>query len=876
MALEAYRQKRDFRQTSEPRGIVARGEGQRFVVQEHHARRLHYDFRLEMGGVLKSWAVPKGPSLNPADRRLAVMTEDHPVKYIDFQGHIPEGNYGAGDMAIWDSGSYEVVDGDGERGVRRGKLVVRLHGRKLHGEFHLVRMRDEENQWLMMKGRDEYADPSWQLEPALLDGSESPPKMTKRTSKITTSKKETVAAKASPEPRRARMPAKVSPMMATLIDAQPPGDDYLYEMKWDGFRAICFLRNGKARLVSRNHNDLSAMFPEIVEAVEKLKVREAVFDGEIVALDAEGKPSFQLLQNRTGIKTRERKKEPPAPVVFYLFDLLYLDGLDYTPCYLEERRAILRKLLPKTKKSGKLRFSEAVRGAAEGAKLLEKARASGLEGVIAKAINTPYVQRRSEKWMKLKIELRQEVVIGGYTAPRRSRKRFGAVVVGLYKGDELRYVGHTGGGFNTRSLELVYQKMKPLGTDRCPFVVKPHTNEAVQWIEPQMVCEVKFTEWTSDERMRHPIFLGLREDKNPRECVREKPVHMVAGAARKSRTAKPKPLLESVPDIADIMQGELRGDVKARVGDQVLSLTNLHKKYWPTEGYTKGDLLRYYYTVAEYILPHLRGRPLILQRYPNGIKQKPFFQHNMQHPPEFMRTWEVVEPAGPVRYALCEDLASLLYLVNLGTIAQHHWLSRIGNLERPDWIVFDLDPENIDWSVACEVAVGLNKVLGKLGLNSYAKTSGSAGMHVYVPLEAKYSFGQSRGFAELVAGVVRAQYPDVVTTERLRAKREHRHLYLDFMQNEGGKSVASAYSVRAVPGATVSAPLTWAEVKRTAGIGEFTMQTMPARLKQRGDLFSDVLEKPQRLEEAVSRLEKLLQSVPAAAVAPNKSRKSRR
>ena len=848
MALEKYKAKRNFKNTSEPPPKVARKGGRRFVVQEHHASRLHYDFRLEMDGVLKSWAVPKGPSLNPADKRLAVMVEDHPVDYLDFQGHIEEGNYGAGDVAVWDIGNYDSIEGEGSAGIRNGKLVVRLNGSKLHGEFHMVRLKDSENQWLLIKGKDEYADADWHLEPMLLEANGKV-----ETGKGRVAPKIVRLAKPEPKPpagKKAAMPDAISPMLATLVDELPPGDDYLYEQKWDGFRAIAFIKDGSVSLISRNHNDLSPRFPEMIEALRLLPVRQAILDGEIVALDGSGSPSFQALQNRTGIKTRATKKDAPAPVVYYGFDLLYLNGIDFSAATIEDRRSELEQLLS-TKRSDLLRFSESVSGAKAGALLFEEARKAGLEGIVAKQLGSKYTPRRSPQWLKLKVSLRQEAVIGGYTEPRHSRKHFGALVLGLYEGKELHYVGHTGGGFNTKALDQTFERMHALETDTCPFSTQPHTNEAAHWVEPELVCEVNFSEWTSDGRMRHPIFMGLRDDKKPRDCHREQS-HKIAAVTRDNKKKS------ASMDIDELMNGDLAGDATVRIGEAQVSLTHLDKVYWPDDGFTKGDLLRYYYNIANYILPHLRDRPLILQRFPNGIAGKPFYQHDIDKPPPFLQTWEIQESTGNVRYALADSVASLLYVVNLGAIAQHPWNSRIGNLDHPDWIVFDLDPEGVPYRECCNVALTIRDALKKIGLECHAKTSGSEGLHVYVPFAAEYSYEQLLDFAKLVAGVIESRHVGMVTQERMRAKRPKRHIYLDCLQNERGKSVASVYSVRAHSGATVSAPLKWAWVEKGVDPADYTIENMPALLSRDGDLFEDVLSGSQRLEPALPHLEDLL------------------
>ena len=829
MPLEKYKHKRDFKKTSEPSGKISRKKQQRFVIQEHHASRLHYDFRLEMDGVLKSWAVPKGPSLDPSEKRLAVHVEDHPVEYIDFEGEIPQGNYGAGEVYIWDKGTYETDEQDPGKALEKGKLIVTLHGDKLHGEFHLVQMhgkKHEDNQWLLMKGDDEFADPTWKLEQAAKSTFKAPDISFR-------------------EAKTQSIPKTIKPMLATLVDEIPQGGEWFYEMKWDGYRGLCFLKNGKAHLLSRNEKPLH--FPEIAEAVEKLKVDEAILDGEIVALDAKGLSHFQLLQNYLNAKDDDQK---PIALYYYVFDLLYLNGHDLRAASLEDRKKVLQELLANLADESHVRYSEHLTG--DDYKAIWQQ--DGVEGIMAKARDSKYVARRSHDWLKIKKIQEQEVVICGYTEPRGKRSHFGSLILGIYENKKLQFIGHSGSGFNERSLKEIDDLLKPLEIAKCPFDKIPHTNEKPHWVKPELVCEVKFSEWTDDGSMRHPIFLGLREDKNPAQCQREIPRPTEAVAEKDTPEKKPAKSKETREAVQALQQKGLKGDMEVIADGEKIKLTHLDKVYWPESGITKGDLLRYYCAASKVLLPYLKDRPLILKRYPNGIGEAFFHQHNFDELPSFATGYK----DGDEQYIVCNNLATLLYIVNLGTIAQHPWHSRTDLIDRPDYIVFDLDPGEVSYDVVCEVAQNLKKVLADLKLQAFAKTSGASGMHVLLPLKRLYSYRQASDFALLVAAAVERENPEIVTLERSIKSRPKKSVYLDTMQNSEGKSAASIWSVRAKTGATVSVPLLWSEVKAGLQPQQFTISNALENIKRNQHGFEKVLSSPQSLKGAMQLLEKKL------------------
>jgi bifunctional non-homologous end joining protein LigD len=803
MSLAEYRKKRSFRRTPEPTGGKGGRGPLRFVVQKHHASRLHYDFRLELDGTLKSWAVPKGPSLDPADKRLAMMVEDHPLDYRTFEGVIPEGNYGAGRVIVWDQGTYHAPNAADRRGTERavrdglarGRVSFVLDGEKLRGEFALVKLRrGAPNAWLLIKHGDEFATPDdvTAAERSVVSGrtlddiDAGPPKRVRSGTKSRT-------------PRAAgKRPSRlVRPMLATLVDAPFDRAGWIFEIKWDGYRAIAEVDRGFVRLYSRNHTSFESKFAPVVKGLAGLK-RRAVLDGEVVAVDSAGRSRFQLLQNY--------QKTGQGDLVYVVFDLLELDGRDLRGRPLAERKEQLRKLVNNLPH---IRYGDHVEET--GAAFFRAAVEQGLEGIIGKDGASPYREGvRSPAWVKIKTRQGQEAVIGGFTAPRGRRVGLGSLVLGVYEGDDLIYIGHTGGGLDTRGLENLSARLTALETKTCPFRKRPRTNAPVRWVKPQLVCEVVFQEWTDDGRMRQPIFVGLREDKPAREVRREVP-------------APSAPAAKAVPD----------GPV----------FTNLDKVYWPVDGYTKGDLIAYYREVAPVILPYLRDRPMSLHRHPDGITGEGFFQKDVgrRPPPPWVRTVPIRSDsmAGRITYLVCDDEPTLLYLANLGCIELNPWNSRVGSLDRPDWLVIDLDPEAIPFARVIEAAVAVRKELDRAGAECLCKTSGKRGLHVYVPLGARYDTDVARQFAEVVATVVNRRLPRITSLERRPVNRQGR-VYLDYLQNRRGQTLAAPYSVRPAPAAPVSTPLRWSEVRRGLDPNRFTMRTMKNRLDRVGDLWAPV------------------------------------
>ena len=883
MPLEEYAAKRRFEKTPEPAPSAgeSRFPDNYFCVQRHDATRLHYDFRLEIDGVLKSWAVPKGPTLDPALKHFAAHVEDHPVEYGDFEGTIPKGNYGAGSVMLWDRGTFTLLgDVGGVEQIARGDLKFQLHGEKLNGDFALVHMkgRGKGNEWLILKKRDAFAVPGWDVEThaySVLSGRTQaeiagnlPARQTKRetagdTERVwATSPQAKRGSKAGPAPavvapakskkvkldlaatlastlaaikgaRKAEMPAALEPMLATLIEKAPRGEEWLYEIKWDGIRAIAFLDSEEVRITSRSGLRCERQYPELAVLPHQIAARTAILDGEIAVLDEKGVSRFHLIQPRIANSDPNSISHlaRSTPVIYFAFDLLYLDGYDLRGVALAKRRELLQTVVTP---GGVLRISEVFPGAGE--ELLEAARGIGLEGVVAKHANSTYESRRSREWLKIKIVGEQEFVIGGFTAPQGDRDYFGALVLGLYEEGKLTWVGNVGTGFDQKLLASLFAKLQPLIVDQCPFAERPKPDKGMTWVKPELVCQVKFANWTPDRRLRAPVFLGLRNDVTPRQVAREEPA---LGCEHMEREQL----------LSDVKEASLRID------SQTLKFTNLKKVYYPDEGYTKRDVLNYYDGVASLILPHLKDRPLSLKRYPNGIKGDYFFQKDAA---DSFAPWLRTERIDDIHYVFAEDRASLLYLVNLGCIDHNPWMSRSPSLDNPDFILIDLDPQECLFDKIVDAALLVKRVLDRIGLVGYPKTTGGDGMHVYVPVEPIYSYEETRTFAELISRLTIAEDPSLFTTPRTVAKRQKNRVYFDYLQNGRSKTIAAPYVLRAYAGAPVATPLEWSEVRRGIHPTQFNITNALDRFAERGDLFAGVLHAPQELHGALGMIEKLM------------------
>jgi bifunctional non-homologous end joining protein LigD len=856
MALKEYKKKRSFSDTPEPKGGRPDPRSLRFVVQKHAASHLHYDFRLEMDGVLKSWAVPKGPSLNPADKRLAMQVEDHPFDYKDFEGIIPEGNYGAGTVMIWDEGTYESLDETDHtkaaqekilrKELRDGSLKFRLNGTRLKGEFALVRTKGRDDRsWLLIKHRDKYA-----------------------ADKPVTDKDKSVISKKTLDqiagnPPKTPMPKDLSPMLATLVDQPFDDEGWSYEIKWDGYRALAYCKKSEVELRSRNDKSFDKYYP-VLHALKEWKIN-ALVDGEIVVLNDKGKSNFNKLQNW--------RSEADGSLFYYVFDLLWLDGRNLMGLPLSERRNLLQSIVPA---EGIIRYSESFE--TSGTKFFASAEKLGLEGIMAKKTDSLYTPgARTREWLKIKTTSRQEVVIGGYTRNEGTSKLFSSLLVGVFENDHLQYTGKVGTGFTEDMQRDMMRQFKPLVQKSSPFGTTPDVNKPSRfrpdppaakavWLKPVLVGEVAFREMTEDGVMRHPSFQGMREDKDARQVIREKAVPVQVAVAekptpRKSRATK-APTADRVlspvktKDRATLLNPTDESQVRD-INGHPLTFTHLSKIFWPKEKYTKRDLLNYYYQVAPYILPYLKGRPQSLNRHPNGITGPGFYQKNVSGKvPDWIETfpYHSAQDKEDKEFLVCTDEASLLYMVSLGCIELNPWSSRVQSPDNPDWCIIDLDPDKkTPFEKVIEAAQVTKKILDAAGVTSWCKTSGSTGLHVYFPLGGQYTYEESKEFARLIVRHINDEIPDYTTIERTVSQRKGR-MYLDFLQNRPQATIAAPYSVRPKPGATVSAPLHWEEVKKGLTTLDFTIKNMPARLKEMGDLFKPVLGKGINMEKALKKL----------------------
>jgi bifunctional non-homologous end joining protein LigD len=767
--LREYERKRDRKKTPEPFGDGGRrAKRPIFVVQRHDARRLHYDFRLERNGALASWAVPKGIPLESGQRNLAVHVEDHPLDYAGFEGEIPQGQYGAGQVEIWDKGTYELVE---EK--KDGGLTVRLEGERLQGTWALVpaKLSGDPKNWLLIKKRDDQA---------------------------------------AERPR-----GRYAPMLATLAE-ELPKRGWLFEAKWDGYRTIAYFRGGDPNLRTRRDQDYTERFAAVARELPRaLRTSDCVLDGEVCAIDEQGRTSFSAMQ------------KGGYPLVYYVFDLLELEGVPLIDLPFVERRERLDGILDRRNRT--VQLSETFD---DGQALEQAAVQQGLEGVMAKRAQSRYEPgRRSRDWLKVKPgKQRQEFVIAGYTKGQGRRAgRLGALILAANRGGELHYVGNCGTGFTEAEIEKLMKLLKPLERPTSPFSAVPKMPRIrkgdVVWVEPKLVCEVEFVEWTHDGHLRAPSYQGLREDKSPDEVRPELPL-----------------------------------ETEIRRGKRVLRLSNLDKVFWPEEGITKGDLLAYYRDVAEVLVPHLENRPFTMKRYPDGAFGKFFFQKDApKHMPEwiarkaFRATSRESRQKRMISYPLVNDELALLWMVNMGCIDMNVWYSRVDKPERPDFVLFDLDPSpDVGFKETVQVALLIKEVLDALELEGFPKTSGSDGIHVLVPVARRYNYADTREFAEIVARTLASTHRGLVTTEWSKQKR--RGVLIDSNQNGEGKTIASVYSVRPREGAPVSTPLRWEEVNEELDPRHFTMEVVLGRIERDGDLYEQVLTKRQSIGAALKKL----------------------
>ena len=907
MSLEKYAGKRDFTKTAEPKAGLSKDKDHlMFVIQKHDASRLHYDFRLEMDGVLKSWAVPKGPSTDPKTKRLAMMVEDHPFDYRNFEGIIPQGEYGGGTVIVWDEGTYEPIEEiKGKKAqekhlleqLKSGSLKIKLHGEKLEGEYALVKTHGMgENGWLLIKHNDKFASTKdiTKEDKSVLTGKtidsmekssekvwqhgheeavEEPKKGSKkkvqaeRISEVVDPAGQAEALVSSDEidvkeliksAPKVAIPENIQPMKATLVDEPFDDPDWLYEVKWDGYRAIATINKGEVNLISRNNKTFNDKFYSIYKLLQKWKIN-AVLDGEILVLNDKGVSDFGSLQNW--------RSEADGELVFYVFDILWYEGKNLMGLPLNQRQAILKEILPTD--NDHIRQSKVFN--ASGIDFFNAAERMGLEGIIAKKASSTYTSDlRSREWLKIKVHQRQEVIIAGFTKNAGTSKSFSALVLGVYDGGILRYVGKVGTGFSDKLQKEMMAQFEPLIIDKSPFDVEPDVDKPSRfrpkrmgakptWLKPELVCEVAFAEVTSDGVFRQASFKGMRIDKKAKDVVLEMPKNTNETVEKAENEASKETHKDVVMPPKDKERKTLLNPTDEtqvrKICGHDLKFTHLSKVYWPEDNVTKRDMFNYYYQVAEYILPYLKDRPMSLNRFPNGIHGSSFYQKDVtgKAPDWVTKTFPYITSEGEHKeYLVGSDESYLLWMASLGCIEMNPWFSRVQSPDNPDYCVIDLDPDKNTFDQVIEAAQEVKKVLDAIDVPSYPKTSGSTGMHIYIPLSAKYTYDQSQLFAKIIVQLVHKQIPDYTSLERMVSNRKGK-MYLDFLQNRPGATIAGPYSLRPKVGATVSMPLTWDEVKPGLTMKDFTIFNSIDRLKETGDLFKGVLGKGIDLEKTIKK-----------------------
>ncbi len=882
--LAEYERKRDFRRTPEPPGAVRKSKAQlAFVIQKHAASRLHYDFRLEHSGVLKSWAVPKGPSLDPTDKRLAVQVEDHPLAYGSFEGVIPKGEYGAGSVLVWDRGRW-FPDDDVDEGLRKGKLEFRLEGEKLSGGWRLIQLRGPGNEdgrnWLLMKRGDEAARPAREYKvtdelPASVKSGRpieaigearkrsaaggAPAKTSRPASKKKKSTQRKASAKSKPRARpaalaaalaslsaakRGALPATIAPQLATLVSAVPTGADWLHEIKFDGYRMLARLEKGRVRWLSRNGRDWSDRFAPLALPVQSLPAKSALLDGEVVALRPDGTTSFHELQ-------KALSEGRPDTLTYYAFDLLHLDGSDLRPCALEERKEVLRLLLHGVASDAPLRYSDHI--SSEGSSFYREACRAALEGIICKRRDLPYTSGRTRDWVKVKCGHEQEFVVVGFTKPSGSRVGLGALVLGVYEDEGLRYAGRVGTGLDRAMLLALRKKLQPLIVPDPPFESLPPAaaRRGVSWVRPEVVVEVGFTEWTADGSLRHPTLKGVREDKPAREIVREEPDSPPSPRKKARRGAAAR-----TPRAASKTGAATRGRSSRASSDTEatdvagIAISHPDRDLYPDEGITKLELARFYESIAPRILPHLADRPLSVVRCPQGSGKQCFFQkHTHGHFPDAVKSVAVKESKASAHYLMVDSVEGLVALVQMGVLELHPWGSRADRIENPDRLFFDLDPApDVPWERVVEAALLLRELLERLELLSFLKTTGGKGLHVVVPLTRKHDWDAVKGFSHEIAIQMSQAAPELYVATASKAVRKGK-IFIDYLRNGRGSTAVAPYSTRAKPGAPVSTPVAWKELDSDLRSDTFTVRNLAARLDRRGyrDPWADFLQTRQTL-----------------------------
>jgi bifunctional non-homologous end joining protein LigD len=874
-ALKLYKSKRDFSITSEPAegGEPSKG-ALTFVIQKHWATRLHYDFRLELDGAMKSWAVPKGPSYDTHDKRMAVHVEDHPISYSDFEGTIPPHQYGAGKVIVWDKGTWSPV-GDPRQGFAKGEIKFEMHGHKMHGRWVLVRLRghddDKQEPWLLIKETDEYARPASEFSVVdempdsvhdlpMPDGPDEPAAQAKvdaleaeappRAPRGQTKAAAKPAAKAAPARRpraampdgavKADLPETLSAELATLVDGPPPDpENWIYEIKFDGYRMLTRVAGkGKdIRLITRNGNDWSDKLGPLKKEIQRMKLPDGWYDGEIVVHDENGKPNFNLLQLAFDGSNR-------AQIVYFVFDAPYMNGYDLRDVRLDERRPLLQAALAE-RPSDTVRFSSEF--GTDPAQLVVAACQIGLEGVIGKRRDSRYVTRRSPEWIKLKCGMRQEFVIGGYTDPKGSRTGIGSLLLGYYDDEGvLRYAGHVGSGFNGASLRHMRETLEAIGADDNPFPPRAVPGRGNHWVRPELVAEVSFSEWTPADIIRHPVFQGLRKDKPARAVVRERPKHVQEGETMKDTQKASKPAAKAAA-AAPHLPGNLPPTFKVTHGDRVMD---------PESGVTKVDLVRYYALVGELMMAHLKDRPVSLVRAPEGVGGELFFQKHVADPakmPGVVQLDRALDPEHPSMTAIGNE-EGLLSSAQWNVVEIHSQNATAKRYDTPDRMVFDLDPgEGVEWPAMQEAATLVRAFLQDLGLNPFLKTSGGKGLHVVVPLKPKLDWDTVKDFSHAIVDHLARTLPD-----RFSAKSGARNrvgkIFIDYLRNGRGATTVAAWSARTRPGLGISVPVRWDELPKLKSGSQWTVANVHTRLDEGNAPWADYAKSATTLTKAMKTL----------------------
>ena len=861
-SLSKYREKRNFTKTKEPEGVLGKTGGNRYLIQKHAATRLHYDFRLELDGVLKSWAVTRGPSLNADDKRLAVEVEDHPVAYGTFEGTIPKGEYGGGTVMLWDEGTWEPI-GDPHEGLKKGDFKFILHGGRLNGSWVLARMKPRpqdhgRNNWLLIKHRDKDAfdedgeawldanatsivsgrtmeeiaadaDKVWHsghAEDSRMEGGPEPAKPAKAT------KAKTVKSAA---PAKSYKPLKfMTPELATLADAVPEGPNWVHEIKFDGYRTLAMIDQGEVHLMTRSGLDWTPKYQAIADELKALGVGQAMIDGEIVALNEQGASSFQKLKNELGADRSENLQ-------YYVFDLLVLDGENLTRLPLLDRKARLKRLLDGRDLHNRVIFSEHF---AENAEFLPRVCSLEMEGIISKRVDSIYTGKRTEAWLKVKCHKRQEFVIVGYMESEHAGRGFRSLLLGHYEDGALQFAGKVGTGFDGDSLTAIRKKLDALKVVPKPFKKLPPDVGRGIWVEPKLVCEVEFTEWTDEGRLRHPSFQGLREDKKAKDVHRDREVPVAKAVEDAEAEVKASPAVADPKPKATTATPAKRASTKDRERVDVggVAVSHPDRVVYPGIGDTKLDVVEYYHSIADRILPHIANRPLSVLRAPDTIDGQQFFQ---RHPPENGAMHDVYPVEVPIKtrteeYLMIKDEAGLLSLIQWGGIELHPWGCQADAPLLPDRMIFDLDPDpEAPWTNVIEGASEIRDRMRELGLESFLKTTGGKGLHVVVPIEPKYGWPAIKAFTKAIAESMAHDDPTRFLATMSKAARKGR-IFVDYLRNDLTSTAASAFSVRARPGATVSTPLAWSELRPALKPSDFDIHTLPDRIaRQKTDPWAE-------------------------------------